>query len=189
MAAAGALLLALAAQSGTPAATQSQASPTEPTIMIVEFPRGVPVIGLPARCPGSTEEEALENDICIAELYEGRAVVVRHLLGPRIRRHEPVRLTAHARRWPGGTRMLVVTRPFEDRGRTGQFAFWWHLPEADGDFCVAAETLAEWSGGPVSRQFARGYRRRFRANGYLEPADFRCIRGENAAAPARATDR
>jgi hypothetical protein len=85
--------------------------------------------------------------------------------------------------------MLVVTRPFDDRGTTGHFAVWWHLPEADGDFCVAAETVAEWGDGPVTRQFARGYRRRFRAHGYREPADFRCVRGEDAGAPSAAAER
>jgi hypothetical protein len=168
-----------------PVPAQPQPSSAGPTMMIVEFPRGVPVIGLPARCPGSTEEDSA-HDICFAELYEGRAIVVRHLLGPRLRRHERVRLTAHAQRWRGGTRMLVVTRPFDDRGTTGHFAFWWHLPEVDGDFCVAAGDLALWGDGPVTRQFARGYRRRFSAHGYLERADFRCIRGERAGAPSRA---
>lgn len=176
MGALAALLLAMAGQGPAP--------PPEPTMMIVEFPRGVPVIGLPARCPGSTGEES-EQDICIAELYEGRAVLVRHLLGPRIRRHERVRLTAHARRWRAGTRMLVATQPFDDRGTTGHFAFWWHMPEADGDFCISARNLAEWGDGPVTRVLARGYWRRFRAFGYLESADFRCIRGESASVPDR----
>jgi hypothetical protein len=182
-----ALLIAGAAQSGAAAATPSPAPAVEPTMMIVEFPQGVPVIGVPARCPGATDDDS-EEDICIAELYEGRAIVARHLSGPRITRHERVRLTAHARRWPGGTRMLVVTRPFNDRGTTGQFAFWWHLPEPDGDFCVGAETLTQWADGPVSRRFARGYRRHFRPDGYLERADFRCIRSESTNVPARATD-
>jgi hypothetical protein len=186
-------LLVIAALAGAAPALAATPQPgpaapaAGPTMMIVEFPRGVAVIGLPARCPGSTEEDSA-NDICFAELYEGRAIVVRHLIGPRIRRHERVRLTAHARRWQGGTRMLVVTWPFDDRGTTGHFATWWHLPEADGDFCVAAGDLAEWGDGPVTRQFARGYRRRFHAHGYLERADFRCIRGERSGAPSRADD-
>lgn len=177
--------LALAAlPCAAPAATQGPAPATEPTVMIVEFPRGVPMIGFPRRCPGSTEDEPLD-EICLAEMYEGRGLVVRHLSGPHIRRHDRVRLTAHARRWPGGTRMLVATRPFDDRGTTGHFAFWWHLPEPDGDFCIGAQNLAEWGDGPVTRVLARGYRRRFRAFGYLERADFRCIRGESASAPDR----
>ena len=74
--------------------------------------------------------------------------------------------------------MLVVTRPFTDRGTSGNFALWWRLPEEDGDFCVEARQLADWDDGPVTRQFLAGYRRRFQASGYLERSDFRCIRGQ-----------
>ncbi len=171
------LLLALALQGGAGAAAPAPAPATEPTMMIVEFTRGAPMIGFPRRCPGSTEEVPPENEICLAELYQGRVRVVRHLSGPRLGRHALVRLTAHARGWRPGTRMIVATRPFEDQGTTGQFAIWWDLPKDDRDYCLATEDLANWGDGPVSRLFAYGTRRRFWAPHHVEPAEFRCIAG------------
>jgi hypothetical protein len=170
-----ALLLALALQGAAGAAAPGPVA--EPTMMIVEFTRGAPMIGFPRRCPGSTEEVPPEDEICLAELYQGRVRVVRHLSGPRLGRHGLVRLTAHARHWRPGTRMIVATHPFADQGTTGQFAFWWDLPRDDEDYCVAAGELARWGDGPVSRQFAYGSRRRFWAPYHVEPAEFRCIEG------------
>lgn len=171
------LFLAFALQGGTGDPAQPSSAPAEPTMMIVEFPRGAPMIGFPRRCPGSTEEVPPEDEICHAELYQGQVRVVRHLSGPRIGRPGLVRLTAHARNWRPGTRMLVVSRPFEDRGTTGQFAFWWDLPKDEQDFCIAVEDLARWSDGPVTRQFAYGARRRFWPAHYSGPTEFRCISG------------
>ena len=183
---AGVLLLALASQDSAGAAADAAhaAAVAQPTMMIVEFPRGARFVGLPRRCPGSTDDNP-EDEICIAELYQGPAFIVRHLSGPRVGRGEPLRLTAHARRWPPGTRMLVLTLPFEDQGTTGNFAHWWHLPEddewaspeEDDDYCLSTDILARWGDNPVTRQFVQGTPRRFRASGYLEKADFRCIRG------------
>lgn len=171
-------LLVLALQGGTEAMAQIIEPAPEPTLMIVEFPSGAPVIGLPARCPGAPPDEPANESICLAELYQGPVRVVRHLSGPRLGRGLLVRLTAHARRWRPGTRMIVATRPFEDQGTAGQFAIWWLSPEADGDFCLAEEDLAQ-GGDPVLIQaFGQGYRRNFRPSGYVERADFRCIRGE-----------
>lgn len=170
----GAAVLALALQAGPGAVPPS----SDPTIMIVEFPRGAPVIGLPARCPGSTEEVPPEDEICLAELYQGPAVLIRHLSGPRVGRRSVVRLTAHARRWREGTRMLVVTRPFEDRVTSGNFALWWRLPEENGDYCMVAEDIARDGDNVVTRQFAAGYRQRFRGRGSRDPADFHCLRGQ-----------
>jgi hypothetical protein len=173
-----ALLLALALQGGTEAAVPAPAALSEPTIMVVEFPRGAPYVGLPRRCPGTpADEPTREDDICLAELYQGRTDVVLHLAGPRAGPHPLIRLTAHARRWRPGTRMLVATQPFEDQGTVGNFAIWWHLPEEDGDFCLEAEDLPTWGDNPVTRLFATGYRRHFRASGYLESFDFRCLHG------------
>jgi hypothetical protein len=173
-----ALLLSLAVQGNAGVAAPGPAPLTEPTIMVVEFPRGAPYFGLPQRCPGTPADEPThENDICLAELYQGQADVVLHLAGPRTGPHPLLRLTAHARRWRPGTRMLVITRPFADQGTVGDFALWWHLPEEDGDYCLSVEDLARGDDNPVRRQFANGYRRHFRARGYLERVDFRCLHG------------
>jgi len=169
-------LLVLALQAGVEERIAEPAP--EPTLMIVEFPSGAPVIGLPARCPGAAPDEPESESICFAEIYQGPARLVRHLSGPRLGRRLLVRLTAHARRWRPGMRLIVATRPFEDRDTTGHFAIWWLPPEADGDFCMTEENLAR-SGDPVlNRAFGQGYRRNFRASGHLERAEFRCIRGE-----------
>lgn len=171
-----ALLLSLALQ-GEAEAAWSAAQAAEPTIMVVEFTRGASYIGVPRRCPGSTSDEPdNEGDLCMAELYQGHAVVVRHLSGPRLRR-PLVRVTGHALRWTSGTRILVVTRPFEDAGTRGNFALWWHPPEEDGDYCLEAEGLARNASSALARAFATGYRRHFRAFGYVEPVDFRCVHG------------
>jgi len=181
---AAALLLALAFQGSAGAVAQSPAPAAEATVMIVEFPRGARFIGFPRRCPGSTEDDPDEGT-CLAELYEGRAIVVRHLSGPRVGRRARLRLTAHARNWRPGTRMLVATWPFNDQGTTGNFAFWWEVPEANGDYCMTTENLSDWGDNPVTRQFARGYRLRFQPWGYSERAEFRCIRGWRQSVPSR----
>jgi hypothetical protein len=149
----------------------------EPSIMVVEFPRGVPMIGFPAHCPGSPPDADPAEEICLAELYQGRIRVVRHISGPRVAMGSRLRLTAHARGWPGGTRMLVATVPFDDRGTRGQFAFFWEMPEENGDYCHGEDHLEEWEDGPLRRAFFRGYRRHFRPWRYAEATDTRCIRG------------
>ena len=174
---AAALMIALALQGNAATAQAQAAAPApEPSLMIVEFPFGAKFIGFPKRCPGSTEEDS-DDDICIAELYEGPAQTVRHISGPPIRRRVRLRLTAHARNWPAGTRMMVLTIPFNDKGKTGNFAYWWDLPTDGVDYCMDTETLARWGDDPVSRAFAKGYQRRFRPDFYVERTDFRCIKG------------
>jgi hypothetical protein len=151
--------------------------PREPTVMIVEFPRGAPFLGFPARCPGSPPDADPAEEICLAELYQGRIRVVRHISGPRVAMGTRLRLTAHARNWPHGMRMMVATVPFNDNGTRGQFAFWWETPEENGDYCHGEAHLAEWDDGPVRRAFLRGYRRHFRPWMYAEATDTRCIPG------------
>lgn len=73
--------------------------------------------------------------------------------------------------------MMVLTIPFNDQGKTGNFAYWWDLPTDGEDYCMDAETLTRWSDDPVGRAFAKGYQRRFRPDHYVERTDFRCIRG------------
>ena len=159
----------------SPGAAAAQETVLEPTIMIVEFPAGAPMIGFPSRCPDASPDDEEGEWICLAELYQGRAHVVRHLSGPRVRHGEFIRLTAHARRWRPGQRMLVGTVPFRDGGINGQFAWFWRLPESNGDFCVPTGELQRWDEGPLRAAFADGDRTRFRARGYVERLSLRCI--------------
>ena len=175
---AGVLLIVLACQGGAGSAqAPAPATDPEPSLAIVEFPQGARFIGFPKRCPGSTDDDVGEGDICLAELYEGRALTIRHLSGPRLRWRERLRLTAHARNWRAGTRMMVLTIPFNDRGTTGNFAYWWDLPNDGDDYCLSTEELAGWGDDPVSRAFAKGHRRHLRPDFYVERTDFRCIKG------------
>ena len=154
----------------------AQESAHEPTLMVVELPRGARFIGFPRRCPGGSGEES-EDSICIAELYEGWATRVRHISGPQVAYRSRLRLTAHAQSWPPGTRLLVAVFPFQDQAANGQFAYWWDLPAAGDDYCQAIDDLRTWSDDAVRRAFGQGYRRRFHPEGYVETTDFRCIRG------------
>lgn len=147
----------------------------EPTVMIVELPRGARYAGLPQRCPGAPVDADPAEEVCFAELYQGPARMVRHLSGPSVERLATLRLTAHARRWRPGMRLMVATRPFEDGDGRGNFAVWWQLPEANGEFCQSVENLARWQDNPIRRQYLSGHLRYFRAQGYLESAEFRCI--------------
>lgn len=174
----GPALVAAAALSVWPAAAPPQTGQPvpEPTVMIVEFPEGAPMIGFPRRCPGAPADEDDSEWICLAELYQGRIEIIRHLSGPRARRGEFVRLTAHARNWYPGLQMIVATVPFRDGGITGRFAWWWHLPEANDDFCLPTEELPG-SEEHIRRAFESGYLRRFKPFGYIERVEARCIRG------------
>ncbi len=163
-----------------PAASASaQESVSEPTLMVVELPRGARFIGFPRRCPGDTEEEpeGSEESLCLAELYEGWATRVRHVSGPRLAYRSRLRLTAHAKSWPPGTRLLVAVLPFQDQGVSGRFAYWWDPPAAGDDYCQAIGDLRSWPDNAIRQAFTRGYHKRFRPHGYLEATDFRCIRG------------
>jgi hypothetical protein len=49
-------------------ATEPADAVPETTVMIVEFPRGAPYIGLPSRCPGAPPDADLAEQICLAEI-------------------------------------------------------------------------------------------------------------------------
>jgi len=163
-----AVAIALAAAGTAPQAV--------PSVAIVEFPRGAAFFGLPLVCPGSPPDSDRADQICLSEVYQGRVRVVRHLSGPRLGRGTIVRLKAHARQWGRGTRMLVAAVPFEDGRVSGAYAYWWDLPEENGDFCEPREDFRkEASGNPLARPFEAGYRRRFRPRGFQDEAEFLCI--------------
>lgn len=182
---AGAAFAAIAVFAALPtsaAAAEAPAQPPpEPSIAIVEFPAGAPVIGLPARCPGEPatpeeDEEAGGEVICLAGLYQGRVLVNRHLSGPRIPPGTRVRLTAHARHWRRGQRLLVALIPFRDGKVSGLFAYYWATPLDASLYCASVADLARWGDNPVSRVYAAGVRQRFRPRRWDERTDFRCIR-------------
>lgn len=155
----------------------AQPMAVEPTIAIVELPRGLAFAGFPRVCPGDTAEIDPEEGLCIAELYQGDSRVVRRLSGPQLPRRGVLRLTSHGNRWGDGSRLLVILYPFEDRGVAGLFAPWWHQAEENGEFCLETSMLARPEWAMVARAFKRGRTRRFRADGYVERAEFRCVGG------------
>ena len=163
-----------AALTGAFAVSAQQPAP-ETTVMIVELRRGAHYVGLPRVCPGATGNETEGEGLCLAELYEGWASRVRHLSGPRLDQRVRLRMTAHARTWPPGTRLLVTTIPFRDGEVTGQFALWWHLPDVDGHYCMSNEDLEEWEDSPTRRVFLQGRRHHFRPPHWDRARDFHCI--------------
>lgn len=172
---AGAGLLLLAAAGASPSAATDPAAFSEPGVMIVEYRRQARMVGFPAVCPGDPPNLPPDDGLCMAELYEGPARVIRHLAGPPARLPGPLRLTAHARRWPAGTRLLVIARPFEDGGVKGTFAFWWQQPGRDGDFCLGKQQIERLPEGPLRSVFLQENRRRFQADA-KDDGDF-CIPG------------
>ena len=157
------------------ASAQTGRVSVEPTVMIVELPAGARYVGLPKVCPGDDETTDTSESICTAELYEGRAQVIRHISGPRARSGLRLRFTSHALRTRRPLALLVVTVPFEDAGVSGNFAPWWLLPEEDGSYCLELTDVERMEDGPVRRAFEAGRPRRFRAQGNVAKADFRCL--------------
>ena len=110
--------------------------------MLVRLISAAEYVGLPAVCPGSSPDEDQSQVICMAELYEADASVLRQLggapVGPRLR----VRFTAHSffAVWRSGVRLVLAVRPFEDQGHSGHFAWFWDW-EKDGELCQWQDDL------------------------------------------------
>jgi hypothetical protein len=155
----GALLSAATAMlvsAQTPAPTP--APPPERTAMIVELAAPARVVGLPRCCPGSDCTRPAEDEICFAELYQGWALVVRHLSGPRTERRILLRMTAHARRWNTRQRFMVHGGPFTDQATNGWFASYWILPDSRGRFCHLEDDVIEWADSGMRQVFLNGRR-------------------------------
>jgi hypothetical protein len=147
-----AMLVSAQAPAPTPA------PPPERTAMIVELAVPARVVGLPQCCPGEDCADGNDEGICIAELYQGWARVVRHLSGPLTERRILLRLTAHARRWGPGQRFLVYGRPFSDQSTNGWFADYWEMPDSRGRFCHLEDDVIEWADSGMRQVFLNGRR-------------------------------
>lgn len=123
-------------------------------MMFVEFRQPAKFIGFPKICPGSSPDENRDEQLCLAELYQGPAERLRHLSGPKTQRTMRLRTTAHSAHvfLRPGTFLLVAARPFEDQGTSGVFAYWWAMADDDGRFCLAESEIAELG---LSRYWSR----------------------------------
>lgn len=120
-------------------------SDNRPALMFVEFRQPAKFIGFPKICPGSSPDENPDEVICPAELYQGPAMRLRHLSGPKTPRNMRLRTTAHSAHvyLRPGNLLLVAARPFDDQGTRGIFAHWWTMADEKGRFCLPENDLAE----------------------------------------------
>lgn len=116
-----------------------------PTVMFVEFRQPAKFVGFPKICPGSPPDANPEEEICLAELYQGPASRLRHLSGPRTSRSMRLRTTAHSAHvfLRPDNLLLVAARPFDDEGTKGIFAHWWIMADEKGRFCLRESQIAE----------------------------------------------
>ena len=150
-------------------ASSANTAALEPTVMIVEFVDRPEYVGQPAACSDE------EGSICFAELHEGRIRILRRLTGPPIPSGQLLRLISHHLPILSPI-MIVATRPFEDKGTTGNFALRWEPLVAPGTHCVSDEDYRSWSADdPLRRAFSAAKTRHFRPANWDEAADFRCI--------------
>lgn len=173
----GALVFAAA-----PALAQEEAPPPR-SYLLVELLGPAKMIGYPAVCPGSSPDEDQSQLICMAELYEAPARVIQHLGGAQTEKRLNIRFTAHSffAVWQKDVRFLLSVIPFEDKGRTGHFAYSWEWENDRGEFCIDAKHLDDLE--PAFRDFyAAGRIRKARARdedwerGYM----IACAKGRRA---------
>ncbi|MEP5509683.1 MAG: hypothetical protein ABJP70_09460 [Erythrobacter sp.] len=121
---------------------EAEAAP-EQSLLLVELLGPAKMIGFPAVCPGSSPEDDQSDMICLAELYEAPARVIKTLDGVKTKRRLNIRFTAHSAYvvWKKDRRFVLSVVPFEDEGRTGHFAWFWDYEEENGEFCVGNEGL------------------------------------------------
>jgi hypothetical protein len=129
--------------------------------LLVQISRPAKMIGFPAVCPGSSPEDKQDELICLAELYEAKVRVLRHLGGPETARYLTIRFTAHSFHavWRKNVRFLLVVTPFEDKGNRGHFASYWDWENEQRKFCKATNDIADWNAVPMKALFAAGKRR------------------------------
>ncbi len=147
-----ALALGCAARPVTAEGRQAQA---EPTTVLVELLGDARMVGFPAVCPGSSPDENQDEIICLAEIYEAPARVLRHIGGSPVPRRLNVRFTAHSFHavWDKRVRFLLIVTPFEDKGRAGHFAHYWDWENDRGLFCKEADWLARESDSLIKRLY------------------------------------
>jgi hypothetical protein len=138
-----------------PVTAESFVGQREPTTVLVELLGNARMIGFPAVCPGSRPEDNQDDIICLAEMYEAPARVLRHIGGSEVPRRLNVRFTAHSFHavWDKHVRFLLIVAPFEDKGRTGHFAQYWDWENERGFFCKDAAWLSRESDSYVKRLY------------------------------------
>ena len=142
----------------TIAPTAAPPLPAEPSTLLVQLTGKAKMIGYPAVCPGSSADDNQSEIICMAELYEAPARVIQHLDGARTERRLTIRFTAHSFHavWQKDVRFLLGVVPFEDKGATGHFAYFWDCEGDTGEFCRGAKELDDLA--PPIRDFYRSGR-------------------------------
>lgn len=135
-------------------------SAESPSTLLVRVESAAKFIGFPQVCPGSTPDDSEEDAICLAELYEAKVKVLRHVGGTPTQKNLTVRFTAHSYHavWRREARFLIVVAPFEDKGRHGHFASFWDWENNEGRFCEEQETIAQMGAIPLARLYAKGSR-------------------------------
>lgn len=157
--------------------------------LLVEVTQPAKMIGYPEVCPGTSPEDDQNDVICLAELYEARVRVLRDFASGRARGNLTVRFTAHSFHavWRKGVRFIVQLRPFEDKGKKGQFASFWDWEDKRGMFCRANGEITDSNFPPPVRKLfeAAPLRKLNRSTEeWNEGAEIRCITGrERLATP------
>jgi hypothetical protein len=153
--------VALVSWFSAPAATAAEDLAPEPSSLLVKISNPAKMIGYPAVCPGSTPEENQEEILCMAELYEAKVRVLRHLGGPKTDHYLTIRFTAHSFHavWRKNVRFLLMVTPFEDKGSRGHFAFYWDWENGQRKFCKRTEHFADWEPVPMKSLYDAGKRR------------------------------
>jgi hypothetical protein len=137
---------------------QANSAPPEPSTLLVSVTKAAKMIGYPAVCPGSSEDENQDEIICMAELYEARVHVLNNLGGPQTERDLTIRFTAHSFHavWQKDVRFFLVVSRFEDKGATGYFAFRWDWEDEQGQFCEEPNYVNSEEIEPIKRAFVLG---------------------------------
>lgn len=129
-------------------AAPSTEPPPEFAVLVVEFREVAKFAGFPKVCPGTAPDEASEDDLCIAELYDAPIRVVRRISGPPKIVGRKLRYTAHNLYGPPGRRLLAEVWLWK---REWLVAAWWDLPDERGEVCLDAQDAeslrikAQWS--------------------------------------------
>lgn len=149
--------------------------------LLVQITKPAKMIGYPAVCPGSSPEENQDEILCLAELYEAKVRVLRHLGGPKTVRHLTIRFTAHSFHavWRKNVRFLLIVKPFEDKGNPGHFAHYWDWENEQRKFCKATDDVADWDAAPLKALYAAGKRRLTDENDddWSENVEILCVTG------------
>jgi hypothetical protein len=181
-----AILLALS--TGAKASHAGEPVKIQDSTLLVELLGNAKMIGFPASCPGTSLEEEQSEILCMAELYEAPARVLRRIDGAPTPRRLNIRFTAHSFHavWDKHVRFLLVVRPFEDKGRRGHFAWYWDWENENGRFCKTAEEVSHYDGLAISRLYRsrKGRLIKRETDDWAEGAFVHCVKGTEKLAEA-----